>query len=314
MLTRLTSGHFILLIAGCAFLLANSNAASGQENNPSATLVRVNGEAITQETFDRWLKSRLVSPTATAEVKKRLLNQLVDRTLIQQFLADRKIVADPKLIDARFRSIQKGIRKAGDDPQKVLARLGHTEESFRKELAFTLAWQRHARQTITRMELKELFDRERPRYDGTELRARQIFLKISPNADQQSRQKIINELNRIRSEIISGKTTFEDAAKKYSASPSRVKGGDIGFFMYTGRIPVSISRVAFSLKNKEISKPFLTSFGAHLIQVTDRRPGQLSLEDARPELFKKLSQERWNATLSRLRKTAKIEWSAKPIP
>jgi parvulin-like peptidyl-prolyl isomerase len=73
-------------------------------------------------------------------------------------------------------------------------------------------------------------------------------------------------------------------------------------------MPEEFSRAAFGLKVGEISRPFRTPFGVHLCLVTERRPGDLSLEDVREEVLKRLSQELWDQTVVELRKAAKIEW------
>jgi len=44
----------------------------------------------------------------------------------------------------------------------------------------------------------------------------------------------------------------------------------------------------------------------HLIQVTEREPGQLSPEDARPQILMRLSDQMWSQTIADERSRAKI--------
>ena len=67
--------------------------------------------------------------------------------------------------------------------------------------------------------------------------------------------------------------TFADAAEKYSAGPSRAKGGDLGFIPRHGIMVEPFARAAFVLAKGEISPPMATVFGIHLITVTDVKPG-----------------------------------------
>ena len=60
--------------------------------------------------------------------------------------------------------------------------------------------------------------------------------------------------------------------------------------------------------NGEVSQPFRTRFGVHLLTVTKRRAGQLSLEDVRTQVFKVLANQEWNRIVGEERKLAKIEW------
>ena len=72
-------------------------------------------------------------------------------------------------------------------------------------------------------------------------------------------------------------------------------------------MPEDFSRAAFALKPGEIGQPFRSRFGVHLITVTDRKPGDLVLEDVRAVVLSQLSEELWRQTVSELRTAGKIE-------
>lgn len=73
----------------------------------------------------------------------------------------------------------------------------------------------------------------------------------------------------IRQNIVSGKTTFEEAAAAKSQCPSGKKGGDLGWFG-RGRMVPPFERAAFAMNSKgEISSPVQTQFGWHLIKLVD---------------------------------------------
>ena len=73
-------------------------------------------------------------------------------------------------------------------------------------------------------------------------------------------------------------------------------------------MPAAFADAAFELKDGEISSPFRTQFGVHLVTVTGRKPGDLSLEDARDRVLARLSDELWRETVAAERKQAAIEW------
>lgn len=76
---------------------------------------------------------------------------------------------------------------------------------------------------------------------------------------------------------------FATIAKEESEDPgSAQRGGELGWFG-RGRLVPEFEEVMFSLKNGEISKPFKTAFGWHIVQREDSRP-MLSFEDAKPTL------------------------------
>ena len=49
-------------------------------------------------------------------------------------------------------------------------------------------------------------------------------------------------------------------------------------------MPEAFSQAAFALQAGEISQPVATTFGVHLIQVTEVKPGQRTWQDAAGEL------------------------------
>ena len=75
---------------------------------------------------------------------------------------------------------------------------------------------------------------------------------------------------KLRQQIIDGKISFEDAARKYSLCPSRDEGGNLGYFS-RGAMVQPFENAAFALPVGQISQPVETRFGWHLIQVTDRK-------------------------------------------
>jgi len=75
------------------------------------------------------------------------------------------------------------------------------------------------------------------------------------------------KITQIRNDIVSGKTTFDAAAKQDSQDPgTKEKGGDLGVFI-RGSMVKEFDNVAFTLKPGEISQPVKTQYGYHIIQV-----------------------------------------------
>ncbi|KLU17038.1 MULTISPECIES: peptidylprolyl isomerase SurA [Xenorhabdus] len=102
----------------------------------------------------------------------------------------------------------------------------------------------------------------------TEVNARHILLKTSPIMnDEQAR----NELMKLREEILSGKTSFEAAAKAHSEDPgSAMRGGELGWNLPSAYDP-AFRDALMKLQKGEISQPVHSSFGWHLIQLLDSR-------------------------------------------
>lgn len=266
----------------------------------------VNGTEISTSQVDAYMLSRKIPRDLWPSVRKQMLEQVIDRTLIAEFLKERKIEGDSRTIDKLVAEMKKKISDGGENPTEVFSKLGLTEEKLRAEIGLPLAWQAYVRSVLTADDYADYYNERRPELDGTELRARQILIKLAKDAEQADIDRANMQLKNLRTQIVAGKLDFAAAAKKYSQAPSGRNGGDVGFFPFEGVMPAEFTRAAFDLKVDAISEPIRTSFGLHLIQVTGRMPGDLSLEDVRPEIFRKLTAARWKKEVAEERKASLI--------
>lgn len=292
----------------CLASLLNMLVLLGADD-PKQVIVKVNGTAITAGDVEFMMTTRQVKSEDRAAQEPKLVEELIDRQLIREFLTKRKFTAPADELAFQIQRAEDAIRKHGDDPAVLLPKLGYSQDRLKSELGLPLAWQAYIRHTVTLPQTKEYFDQHRTELDGTRLRARQIFLKLPPNPSESDVAAKTTRLKDLKTQITSGNISFPDAAKMYSESPTGADGGDVGVFGPRGKLPTPVTRAAFALKVNDISEPVVSAFGVHLIQVTERLPGDLSLEDVRPQIVERLSEQLWDETVARERKTAKIERS-----
>lgn len=275
------------------------------EDSPPAIAV-VNGVEITESDLEFLYRSRDVREELRAAVRERFIEQLIDRSLLKQFLDERGIEAPESVVNDRVARAETLISRENLNFDDTLKSLGYTRESFRDQVALPLAWLEHARLAITDSAISQYWENHRSKFDGTEVLAAQIVKRIPPDTGDHETATIKQQLTRLRQSIIAGEMTFEDAARKHSDSPSAKDGGDLGQFAWRGRMPQDLTDVAFQLQPGEISEPFESPFGVHLLTVTAIVPGDLSLEDARGEIFQELSSKLQSALIAQLRKKAEI--------
>ena len=107
---------------------------------------------------------------------------------------------------------------------------------------------------------------------GTELEIAQIV--IEPKVSEEENQRIIDQLKLFREDILEGGMSFASKALLYSQDPgSRSKGGKYTLNRKKPRMTKEFRDVAFSLREDEISEPFKTDFGWHILMV-DKIRGQ----------------------------------------
>lgn len=101
----------------------------------------------------------------------------------------------------------------------------------------------------------------------TQTHARHILIRTSADTDD---DKARESLRDIRKRIEQGED-FADLANEYSEDPgSKIKGGDLGW-ANPGTFVPAFERVMASLSDGEISDPFKSQFGWHIMQVLERR-------------------------------------------
>jgi len=100
---------------------------------------------------------------------------------------------------------------------------------------------------------------------GAEMEVAQIV--AMPKVSEAEKQKVIDKLNEFKKEIQEGGSSFSTKAVLYSQDPgSRATGGYYKMNRKTQFVK-KFKEVAFSLAEGEISEPFETDFGYHIIYV-----------------------------------------------
>ena len=116
------------------------------------------------------------------------------------------------------------------------------------------------------------------------------ILKLTRDMTPEQAQAKKAEIDSIYNILASGNADFESIARAESDDPGSARnGGDLGFFGM-GRMVPEFEEVAFSLNDGEISKPFASPFGYHIVQVIEHK-GIGALEDERPQILKAIGRD-----------------------
>lgn len=116
--------------------------------------------------------------------------------------------------------------------------------------------------------VKEIQGQSGPASNMMEVKARHILIKTSVIlSDEKARQELTSILNQIKT----GSASFADLAKKYSDDTgSAQNGGELGWAdpnMYAPEFRDQVMKLPVG----QISQPFKTQFGWHIVEVEDRR-------------------------------------------
>ena len=149
-------------------------------------------------------------------------------------------------------------------------------------------------------------------FTTAQTRARHILLR--PSA-QLSRDVALRRLGDMKRQIESGEKTFEQLARENSEDGSAPQGGDLGWVSAGAFVP-EFEDAMNALPVSGISEPIVSRFGAHLIQVVDRRQITLDPKQQREQARSVLREQKYEETyadwLRELRARAYIEMREPP--
>lgn len=118
---------------------------------------------------------------------------------------------------------------------------------------------------------------------------RHILLKTTEIEDDAT---VKQKLTRLRDQIVAGKEDFAVLAKTNSQDPSSaINGGDLGWTQADAFVP-EFAATAESLKPDEISQPFRTQYGWHIVQMLGHRDFDNTADAARERAFEALRDSR----------------------
>ena len=109
---------------------------------------------------------------------------------------------------------------------------------------------------------------------GTEVELAQII--IEPKVSQQAEQDAIDRLNQLRDRILGG-SSFATMAILYSEDPGSNRNGGEYKGIKRGVFVKEFEAIAFNLRPGEVSAPFRTEYGFHIVQLQVKRGEELDL-------------------------------------
>ncbi|MGB5648345.1 peptidylprolyl isomerase [Muriicola sp.] len=217
-----------------------------------------------------------------------LLGKLMeDRLYAHQAVQDSILVSDDEVNATSDRQIQQLVQQVGSMDKVLEFYKKETVEDFREEL-FTINKLRMLSEKmqqkivgeieVTPEEVRQFFknipEDQKPVF-GAELEISQIVK--TPEIPEEEKQKVVNKLQEIKADVEDNDASFSVKAILYSQDPgSKSKGG---FYSMTRQTPFvkEFKDVAFSLQEGEISEPFETTFGYHIIFIEKIRGQELDL-------------------------------------
>ncbi len=232
-----------------------------------------------------------VNPAASPLLKAQILEEIINRRLVLAYARRTGSAPTPEEIDLDLDKLKSKPASRQQSWADYLKSQSITEMDLRRQIAWNLVWEKHLAEYITEPRLESYYQTHRRDFDGTEVSVSHILLPPPKNAGPGVLDSLVAQAAAIREQIASGKVSFAEAARKYSAGPSSKDGGRLGFIPRHGVMDEAFSHAAFELEIGRVSDPVRTPFGVHLIRCDNIKPGDKRLKDVRKELEEALARE-----------------------
>lgn len=306
--------HLARLAAVAAFVLlgilptlASAQPAGPEPPGAPRPIAQVDGRVITDADVQRKLKEtygkRPIAENAQAAVELAALEQLVAQEIALSALIARGEAASEAEVQSAFDGFREQLTKQQIPVDTFLKNQRHTEASLKDSIRWQTSWKRYLAKNTTG-KLESYFEQHRPHFDGSQVRAAHLLLKIPGGG---SAAETVTRARSLKQQIDSGKLTFAAAVQQYSDG-TKDNGGDLGFLPRRDVMPESFSRAAFELQPGEISEPVVTPFGVHLIQCREIKPGEGTWKQAEKELRQAVALELFADLVAAQRPQAKIQY------
>lgn len=246
-------------------------AASWLEASPEAVLVWVRGESITTAEFDESMRGtslRYLSATAVEvnEVRRVVLQELIDRRLLLQEARRRGLEPDKKNLLVRLAEEERKCAAAGEPyNREALKNRIREDSSIEKLMAMSLWVVEPSREEVMKFYWSQLGDFRLPQ----SAMVQQVLVK--------SRKKA----KHIMTAALQG-GDFETLARRHSVAPEAQRGGNLGWVSKKD-LPSFLWEALEDIPTGSIGGPLKSRWGYHILRVKERKGARmLTPEEAVP--------------------------------
>jgi len=278
----------------------------------------INGQEIPQAFFEQRLQEiypevqqRLGDkPPAIIELSARdeARERVIEEALIEQEIDRVNPPADEALVQQELKKMLKKqetkrqLKQAGRNREIVINNM--RKQLYRRLQAYEIMEAAMHQDPASDEDVEEFYNKNLNHFKTLEqIHASHILIRDKSDIGREKLGAVIEALD-------SGRD-FEELAREFSEDTSSEQGGDLGW-LPRGQTVAQFEKVAFSLELDQISDPFETQFGWHIVRLHERQDARTqSLEEVNEQIAMMLLRERRNESyrlfLQDLKEKATIE-------
>ncbi|MBS7331989.1 MAG: peptidylprolyl isomerase [Weeksellaceae bacterium] len=211
---------------------------------------------------------------------------LMEKMLIDRAKQDTLIAVSQDEVTRSLNAQIEDFKQRGGGEENVLKFFGfRTMAEMKNEMKYIVEdniFSRRKREMLvtgldaTPEEVRVFFEKNKNELPDVKEEITLSHIILYPEVSEENEQKIIDELKGIKQEIEEG-ASFATKAILYSEDPGSANNGGQYLKVTRGKMVKEFDAVAFNLEEGEISDPFKTEFGYHIIKLDKRRGQELDL-------------------------------------
>lgn len=228
-------------------------------------IATVNGSDVTAKEFDAYLAFKRIK-VRDDNHRKMLLDQYLEREALSRVIEKKQDEKSRLLTDAEL-------------------------ADFRRQMIVNRYFERYLNDAVTEQKVQNYYAANNERYSDTKVHVAHILFRLKKGMSEAERKAKLTTAMEAYSKLNTGEP-FAKVADDYSEDRiSAKKGGDLGW-LKEGAIEAGFSAKVFGMKQGEISEPFETSFGYHVVTVLDEpKTVTRSFESVKGDIRYQLRQE-----------------------
>jgi len=217
------------------------------------------------------------------EFQLGLLDRMIDESLVlQEALRDSTLTVDDDRIEQIVDSdLEQRARSMGGQTalEQALESQGMTMAGFREELAADARRTQLQQQYVSKARrsvrvdpvdvdsIRAFFEANREQIGKRPATITFLQAVVEPGPSDSADAAVKATADEIHAQVIAGQD-FAELAERHSDDPgSAATGGDLGWFRRNGQMVKEFEDVAFALGSGQVSLPFKTQFGYHIMKV-----------------------------------------------
>jgi peptidyl-prolyl cis-trans isomerase C len=296
---------------------------------PANLVVDVDGHKMTKEQLNAELEKRMLVvkdqipqerlQEVKANAKKRLIDDFVVRSLLQDEINRQKITATDQDVREAVDQLKSNLPQ-GVTIEELMKKNQLTQAQMNEEVRIGIQINKLVLASMggktkpTNKEINAFYQKNKDKFQMSEsAHARHILVAKAAGDDEKIKAEKRKKAEDLRKQLLGG-ANFAETALKSSDCPSKQAGGDLGTFQ-RGQMVKPFEDAAFSQKKDEIGPVVETEFGYHIIQVLEKNsPKTMAMDTEMKEkilafLTQQKQQEAFDSLIKGLRDKARIVYS-----